>query len=332
MPLPDLRARVVPALLAACLLALTFASAAAAAKTKTISGDLRVVDAKGRTLAQQTQYTGGGATVKSDKKADCFGPDTGGSGAKVEIPGFTALSQLADAGGSEKAVKPLSVSDHFDFGLALCGIGKAVSPQTGFWYLKVNHVASQVGGDQTEIGKGDDVVWFLIKDFNDPEPTELALSAPTAATAGGDVKVKVVSYGPDGSKSPAEGVEVSGADSPTDAKGKTTVPADEPMLQLQATADAAIPSNTVYVCTQGPDECPAGYAAPIGGTKGADKIKVGKDSTTVSGGGGDDRIVATSGKYGDVIKCGSGDDRVTVSKPLKKLSGFKGCERVKVAR
>jgi hypothetical protein len=333
MPLPDLRTRAfVPAVLGACLLTLTFTSAAAAAKSKTVGGDIRVVDAEGRTLAQQTQFTGSGLKVKSDKGADCFGDGTGGTGKRVEIPGFTALSQLADAGSSDRSVKPLSITDHFDFGLGLCGVGRAKSPQTGFWYLKVNHESSQVGGDQTPVKSGDDVLWYLIDDFTSPTPDELALSAPAAAKAGGDVPVKVVSYDDGGKRRPAAGVTVEGADRPTDAKGKVTVPADEPMLELTATREGSIPSNTEFVCTQGPAECPDGYAATIGGSKGKDRIKVGPESTTVYGGGGDDRITATKGRYGDVIKCGAGKDLVKVSKELKKRSGFSGCERVRVAR
>lgn len=332
MPLPDLRLRAaVPVLLGACLLALSFASAAAAAKSKTVPGELRVVDPKGKALAQQTQYTGG-VSIKSDKRADCFGPGTGGSGKRVEIPGATALGMIADAGASDGEVRPLSISDAFDFGIALCGIGRAVSPETGFWYLKENHVGSELGGDQTVVEKGDEVLWYLIQDFNDPTPDELALSAPTRAKAGGELTVKVVSYADDGTRTPAAGVTVSGAEAPTDAKGRTTVAADEPLIELTATREGSIPSNAVFVCTQGAATCPAGYAATTGGSGGDDEIKVADEATTVLAGAGDDRIAATKGSYGDVFKCGAGEDRVTVSRTLKKRSGFSGCERIKVLR
>lgn len=333
MPLPDSRTRaVLPVVLGACLLALSLASAAAAAKPKTVAGDLRVVDSNGRTLAQQTQYVGDGVKVKSDEDADCFGDGTGGSGKPVAIPGFTALSQLADAGAADRSVRPLSISDHFDFGIALCGIGRAVSPQTGFWYLKRDHAGSQVGGDQTPVKPGDEILWYLVEDFSTPTPDELVLSAPDAAKAGGELTVKVVSYDDAGERTPAAGVSVEGADGETDAKGRLTVDADEPMLELTATREGSIPSNTEFVCTEGPGDCPAGYAETVGGTSGKDRIKVGRASTTVYGGGGDDRISATKGRYGDVFKCGAGDDVVRVSRELKKRSGFAGCERVKVAR
>jgi hypothetical protein len=333
MPLPDLRPRAfVPALLGACLLALSFASAAAAAKPKTIPGDLRVVAANGRSLAQQTQFTGSGLKVKTDRRADCFGQGTGGSGRRTAIPGYTALSQLADAGTSERSVRPLSISDHFDFGLALCGIGRAESPQSGFWYLKLNHVASQVGGDQTPVEPGDDVLWYLIDDYTEPTPDELALSAPAAARAGGEIPVKVVSYDDGGKRRPAAGVAVTGANGPTDARGRTTVPADASMIRLTATRAGSIPSNTEFVCTKGPRGCPAGYAEDIGGSKGKDRIRVGPRATTVRAAGGDDRITAKRGRYADAFKCGAGKDLVKVSKGLKKRSRFSGCERVRIAR
>lgn len=333
MPLPDLRLRAaIPVVLGACLLALSLAPTAMAAKSRTIAGDVRVVDSDGRTLAEQTQYTGGIAKVKTDKRADCFGAGTGGSGKRVEIPRLTALAQLADAGTSARGVRPLSISDHFDFGLALCGIGRAKSPQTGFWYLKVDHVASQVGGDQTKVQKGDDVLWYLVEDFNTPTPDELVLKAPVARKAGAEFNVRVVSYDGDGRPTPASGVAVSGADGLTKADGKVKVTADEPMIELTATREGSIPSNTEYVCTQGPDGCPDGYAETIAGSKGKDRIKVRPRSTTVLAGGGDDLIDAKKGRYGNVFKCGAGRDTVKVSKQIKKRSAFRGCERIRVAR
>ena len=191
------------------LFAFTFASLAEA-KSKTVPADLRVVNSAGKSLADGTQFSGP-VTIKTDKKADCFGEGTGGSGAKAEVAGSTALGQLAEGGAAFPGIDPLSVTDFFDFGLGLCGVGKAVAPSTGYWYLKVNHAASFTGGDQTEVKKGDEVLWYLIADFNDPTPDELALK--TVGSPSGDAfEVKVVSYADDGTKSAAEGVDVSGAD------------------------------------------------------------------------------------------------------------------------
>lgn len=332
MPLPDLRLRaVVPAVLGACLLALSFASAAAAVKSKTVPGELRVVDSNGKTLAEQTQYTGS-VKIETDPKASCFGPGTGGSGDVAQVPGATALGLLADAGTTDRDVTPLSVTDSFDFGLGLCGIGKAVAPETGFWYLKQNHVASQTGGDQTELSKGDEILWYLIEDFNAPVPDELVLSASTRVKDGADIPVKVVSYADDGTRSPAEGVDVAGADGPTDAAGKTTVAADGDLVELSATRAGSIPSNKMTVCTLAAAKCPAGYAQTIGGGDGDDKITVDQLASTVLAGDGDDRIKATQGSSGEIVKCGTGDDELVIAKAISKRSKASGCERIKIVR
>ena len=325
MPIPVLRARVAVVGLA---LAATM-SLASVADAKTIPAELRVVDSDGTVLAEQTQYTSKEAVdVKTDRKADCFGPGTGGSGDKVDVPGGSALAQLVDGGRADRDLRPLSISDNFDFGLALCGIGEAVSPQTGFFYLKTNHVASQTGGDLTQVGKGDEVLWFLIEDFNDPIPDELVLSAPDTAKAGGDVTVKVVAYADDGAKSPAEGAIVTGADAPTDASGKATVPADSDLLELTATREGAIPSNGEAVCTTKVADCPAGYAETIAGTGGDDKIATGRSAETVLAGGGDDQIAGGRGAAPDLVKCGGGDDKVT-GYGKSGDTRFAGCEKVR---
>ena len=323
-PSPRLRA-VVPVILGACLLALSFV-ASAEAKSKTVPAELRVVDADGKTLAEQTQYTGA-VSIKTDPKAECFGPGTGGSGDKAKLDSANALGLIADGGIASRSLKPLSVSDSFDFGLALCGIGKAISPDTGFWYLKQNHTASMTGGDLTLLKKGDDILWYLIEDFNDPTPDELALKAPSRVKSGESITVKVVSYADNGKKTPAEGAEVTGADKPTDAKGKTTFTADDDLFGLTATRKGSIPSNTEVICTLIAAKCPAGFAATIGGTNGDDKIVGTAEAEVIEAGRGDDEIDASQGASPDVINCGGGKDKLILAKRQK--HGKNGsCERV----
>lgn len=333
MPIPVLRARVA-AVVGFALTTLMFTSIAEA---KSIPAQLRVVDSNGDILAEQAQYTTTSETkVKTDRKADCFGPDTGGSGKPAAVPGSTALSQLLDATRSDRDVRPVSVSDSFDFGLAICGIGEAVSPQTGFLYLKQNHVGAQAGGDQTILKKGDEILWFLIEDFEAPTPDELVLKAPATAKAGSEIRVKVLSYADDGKRSPARGVEVTNADAPTDAKGVTTVPAESDLVLVQATRAGSIPSNVGEVCTTRLAKCPRGYAATIGGTDDDDKIAAGKLAETILAGDGDDRIDATkAGSAPDLIKCGAGDDAVTFDggdPPDPTGTRIAGCERVRAGR
>ena len=327
MPTPNLRLRaVVPAFLGACLLAFTMSASAEAKTTKTVPTQLRVYDSNGDSLAEQTQYTGS-VDIKTDKNAACFGEGTGGSGDKVTLDDPNALGLLSDGAIVGRLLKPLSVTDSFDFGLGLCGIGKAVAPSTGFWYLKQNHVASQTGGDQTIVKKGDDILWYLIEDFNDPIPDELVLSEPSKVKQGDSIKVKVVSYADDGKKTPAEGVDVTGASKPTDAKGVTTVDADEDLLGLTATRKGSIPSNTEVICTLPASLCSPGFQATVGGTDGADKIVGTSQAETILAGGGDDKVDASKGASPDLVNCGGGKDVVTLAKSQKNTE-TRSCERV----
>lgn len=326
MSTPSTRLRaVVPALLGACLLAFTM-SASAEARSKTVPTQLRVYDAKGKSIAEQTQYTGA-VDIKTDRKADCFGKGTGGSGDSVSLDDPNALGLLADGAIADRSLKPLSVTDSFDFGLGLCAIGRAVAPSTGFWYLKQNHVGSQTGGDQTLVKKGDDILWYLIDDFNDPIPDELVLSLPKKIKRGDTITAKVVSYADDGTKSPAEDAVVTGADAPTNANGETTFKVDEDELGLTATRKGSIPSNTEVICTLPARVCPAGFAASIGGTDGADRIVGTSKAETIVAGRGDDKINASKGASSDVIKCGGGKDVVTIAKRQKNTK-TRSCERI----
>lgn len=327
MPAPTFRARsAAPVLLCACLLALTFTAPAEAGK-KSTAADLRVVDPDNHTLTEGTQLTGP-AKVKTDRKAACFGPGTGGSGDRVSVPGSTALGQLANAGVVDDDVSPLGITDAFDFGLGICRIGSAVAPETGYWYLKVNHQASFSGADQTKVHRGDDVLWYLIEDFNDPAPVELELSAPATAKPGEPFAVKATAWADDGERSPAAGVTVTGADAPTDAKGVTTVTVTNRTAVLRATQPGAIASNGEAVCTDALRDCPAGYATTIGGTRRGDEITGGKASERILAGPGRDEVDVRKGNAPDRINCGPGKDRLIV--PRKSSSRYRSCERVKL--
>jgi len=325
MPTPTFRVRrVAPALLAAVLLATSFASVAEA-KPKSKAAGLRVIASSGTSLAQGTQFTAP-TTIKTSKKADCFGEGTEGSGAKVDLPGFTALGQLADSPAAFPRLGPISVTDAFSFGLGLCGIGKSVAPSTGFWYLKVNHAGSLTGGDQTVVNKSDDVLWYLITDFTQPTPDELALRVPSGA-AGEEVTAKVVSYADNGAKTPAAGASVTGASAPTDADGETTVTLGDGVSKFRASREGSIPSSSVAICTDKVAKCPPGYAHTVGGTKKADAITGSNQAESIFAGPGDDEVDARAGKARDKINCGPGDDELILAKGSK--SPYKACEKVK---
>jgi hypothetical protein len=312
-------------LLLACAAAaaLTFPTAAGGAKFKTAGAGLRVVGPQGQTLAQQIQYTGS-VKVPTDPNALCFGQGSGGSGARAKLSGPTALGAVEDASATARDVRPLLVTDAFDFGLGVCGIGGFQAQGSASWYLKANHAGAQVGGDQLAVKKGDEVLWYLAPSF--PYPPELALEAPARVEPGGQAEVEVVSYADDGTRTPAAGATVSGGNAPatTDAAGTASVEVGSGDATLRATLGSDIPSNEARVCVAdsaagcSPQQTIAGSDKPdkVKGTKLADKIKAR---------GANDRVKAR-GDAPDRINCGTGRRDVAI---VDADDTTKACEKVK---
>jgi hypothetical protein len=242
-------------LAAACALAISLTLVlAGSAAAKGFSADLRVVGAGGKVLTEKTVATAT-TSVKTSAKATCFGAGTGGSGDAVSLKGNTAMGLLARASKSVAALSPLLISDHFDFGLALCGIGSSVAKGSSSWYLKINHKALEVGGEVAKIHAGDEVLWALVR-TEAPDyayPNELALTAPDTAKAGKAFTVRAFSYDGNGNRKPAGGVKVTGAADPTGADGRTEVTLSKP-AQLIARKSGEIPSASEPVCIGG--KCP----------------------------------------------------------------------------
>jgi hypothetical protein len=242
-----------PRLVAACALVLVMSLPfAASAAAKGFTAQLRVVGAGNRVLAEKTVKTVDNS-VKTSPKALCFGADAGGSGKPATIAGDTALGLLASASLSTGPLRPLLITDHFSFGLALCGIGKSIAAGESSWFFKINHKSPSVGGGQAKIKAGDEVLWDLAPSY--PYPAELALSAPEKVTAGTAFTVHVWAYDETGKRTPVKGAKVTGAAEPTAADGSTTVKLAKP-TKLIATDEADIPSARVAVCVGG--KCPAG--------------------------------------------------------------------------
>ena len=234
----------------ACALALVLSLAlAATAVAKGTEASLRVVGQGGKTLTEQTLKTGT-ISVKTDPKATCFGAGTGGSGKSVTVKGATALGLLAQATKSTASLRPLLVTDAFDFGLGLCGVGGNVVKGKASWYLKVNHKGAQVSGDAVTLKPGDEVLWDLAPSY--PYPNELVLEVPDTTTSGAPFTAHVFSYDEKGKRKPVAGATVTGATAPTAADGSTTVTVMGPTL-LQAKHGKEIPSPVVCVAGQ----CPA---------------------------------------------------------------------------
>jgi Domain of unknown function (DUF4430) len=331
-----------PALCAVSVLALLLApsigSASVTAKLRVLTPD-RVMDPGTTYIVDQ------GVNVPTRPDADCFGPP-GGSGTAFTYEKPNALSLLATAGRTTKAVAPLSLTDQFGFGLGICGIGGVESSSgSSFWYFKVNHEESSVGADQLEIHNGDDVLFYLAPDdFPNPNPAELELSAPARAQSGQPFTVSVAEhkcvtgssppFATTCSTGPASGVTVSGGDAPattaSDGTAQLTV-GSQGEATLAATRSTDIPSEALATCVADVlDDCPAVRGESLVGSPQGDRIKGTAGSDSIRSRGGDDEIDLRKGGA-DTVNCGKGRDTVTVERnaagdpPVIKGS----CERIR---
>jgi hypothetical protein len=314
-------ARLIVACAAAIVLTLPTAAAA-----RTTGAHLRVVGPSGQTLAQLDQYTRT-VKIKTDPQAQCFGPDTGGSGSKVKLPGPTGLGIVKDALATVRDLRPLSVTDAFDFGLGVCGIGGFQAQGAASWYLKHNHAGAQVGGDQLLLGKGDEVLWYLAPSF--PYPPELSLEGPVRADPGSQLTVQVFEHAEDGTRTPAAGATVNGGDAPAtaDAQGRASVSVGGAgTATLRATRGADIPSNEVPVCVSDSlSKCNPKQGTLIAGTGKPDVIKGTKSPDEIKARARNDLVKARGGAP-DHVNCGAGRRDVAV---VDAEDTVRACEKVK---
>lgn len=246
--------RVMKVTIALVLCALAIPAAAQAAKPKV---ELRVVDAKGKQLAN-VEVKAASAEIPTSPDADCFGEGTGGSGIPLTLAGPTALGVVAQAAEQVRTLRPLELTDAFDFGLGVCGIGGAEPQGTSqFWTVRVDHEALQVGGDQFRVRRGDHVLWALVADTgSEPAAPALELQLPARAEPGDTIEAEVTEYADDGREAPAEGVKVSGAAELTDADGATELTLTR-SRRLVAKRGDAIASAKLEVCVKAQlSKCP----------------------------------------------------------------------------
>ena len=118
---------------------------------------------------------------------------------------------------STAALRPLLITDAFDFGLGICGVGSSAPTKKLSWYLKVNHENPELGGE-------------LVKLQSRRRSALGAGSVPVPGRAGAESRrtkrqpvepftVSVFSYDDKGKKTPAAGAKVTGATAPTGADG-----------------------------------------------------------------------------------------------------------------
>jgi len=320
--------------IAALAALLTLAWLVPAEAGASVGVNLRVLNTEGKALAQLRQYTDT-VQIKTDPDADCFGTGSGGSGKTVTVNGPTALGVVVDGEATQRAIRPVSVTDAFGFGLGICGFGGYKSDSNHFWYLKVNHVESSVGGDQVKLSGGDDVIWYLIRQDSCPPPdyfceiSDLQLTAPARARANSLVPVHVDAYSRTGQRTSAQGAEVDGGTAPvfTDSGGNAMVRlgAGGP-AQLFATRGRDIPSQYVSVCVADDlASCPQHHGMTIAGSDGPDQINGTPGPDKVKARGGDDRINVRGGGP-DTVKCGGGRDVVKADRSDKIA---RNCEKVR---
>jgi hypothetical protein len=305
--------------------------------------DLRVVSNEGGNLADVRQYVPGSTAVKTFPGDDCLDPTPPfkqSSGQSYTQPGPTMLSAIWEAGQVEPGLQPVRVSDadYSSFGsLTICQINQKTPP--GFFFLKANHQALQVGASLFALQGGEDLLAYRTpSDFSTDE--ELDLSAPVRV-APGVVTVNVRAY--TDTVQPRSGATVVGADSPvqTDFAGNAAVSfAAEGVYSLTAFGDNDdIPSRTLTVCVNAQPEraCPAergrkilgsDEAEGIKGTDGNDEIRPRGGNDGVKAGAGADLIVANGGGR-DRLFCGGGKDRAVRD---RKDRAAKSCEIVRGGR
>jgi Ca2+-binding RTX toxin-like protein len=327
---------------------IALAAVGPAGASASVPVDLRVASSDAGNLANVIQYVPGSTTVKTSSGPDCFNPAKQSSGKSYTLGGPTMLGAIWEAAQVEPALQPvrLSDADYASFGaLGVCQINAKTPP--GFFFLKANHQALQVGADLFGVQGGEQLLAYRTPDdFSTDE--ELDLSAPVRVATGAPVTVNVRSYTSSFSSGgatvqPRLGATVGGAGAPvtTDAAGNATVTFPAPgTYQLTATGDYDdVPSPTLSVCVaaQPERECPAERgreilgsddAEGIKGTDGNDKIRPRGGNDGVKSGAGDDMIIVNGGGR-DRVFCGGGKDAVTrdkkdkVSKSCEVINGKK---------
>ena len=119
------------------------------------------------------------------QRRDCFGQGTGGSGDRVNgrrAPPRSACSrrvpQRSGPAPRSRSPTPSTVS-------ASASAGSAASSSQGssFWYLKRNHVGSQVSRQPDQVHQGDEILWYLIAQLPAASRRARARQAPASGGA-----------------------------------------------------------------------------------------------------------------------------------------------------
>jgi hypothetical protein len=274
------------------------------------------VEAEGHDIGPGFRYVHDSVTYTTAKTDSC-----NGSGEQGSLDGATALGLVIQAADFTRDLRPVRISDEFDFGLLVCGIGDFESSDMSYWLYKVDHVAPEVGADQFPITRSnDEVLWYFVDmatGSNVGNELELVLS-DNVVQAGDPVEVTVREYDFNGQASPAAGVSLEGAgDVMTDANGKASVVFNEagrPFIRGVRGGD--IQTDLLHLCVwqNAASECDRWLTGWTVGTDGNDRVRGTENPERIAGRGGDDKINSRGDGESDSVRCGRGDDVARVDR------------------
>jgi hypothetical protein len=314
------------AALVACAVAALAASSASAASTTT---PLRV-EANGNDIGPGWTYAHDSVTYDTSQSEAC-----GGSGESSSISGPSALGLLVQAADYTRRLDPVQISDQFEFGQFVCGVGTYTGSDTAFWLYKVDHASPEVGGEQFPINEGnEEVLWYFVDTVTGANTgNELFLSiGDPIVQAGSPTEVTVLEYDGSGQSTPAEGVRIIGGNGAvTDATGTALLTFDQPGRQfIRGDRGNDIPTDGQRLCVwdDSKSECDEFIATRVVGTKGDDRISGTDLPERFIGRDGDDRITSRGDDAADTVRCGPGDD-VARADRLDRVA--RNCETVRRA-
>jgi hypothetical protein len=291
----------------AALAACAFAALAAPSAADAVTTQLRV-EADGKDIGPGFHYVHDSVTYETSTAC-------GGTGDSYTIDGPSALGLLIQAADFTRALRPVQVSDEFEFGKFVCGVGGYEGSDTAYWLYKVDHVAAEVGGDQFPIDRSHgEVVWYFVNGTSN-SGNELELVLPDQVVqAGKPVEVTVREYDASGKASPARGVRLTGADGVRTKKDGTAqvVFEDAGTPFIRGVRGPDIPTETEHLCVweKAASECDKWLTGWVVGTDGDDGMRGTDNPERITGRGGDDRIRSRGDGEADSVRCGPGDDVV----------------------
>jgi hypothetical protein len=289
----------------AALAACVFAALAAPSAADAVTTQLRV-EAGGKDIGFGYHYVHRSVTYKTSTAC-------GGTGDSYTIDGPSALGLLFQAADVNRALRPVQVSDEFDFGKFVCGVADYEGSDTAYWLYKVDHVEAEVGGDQFPIDRShDEVLWYFVNGTsNSGNELELRLH-DQVVQVGEPVEVTVRQYDRNGKASPAKGVRLTGG-ARTKKNGTAQVVFNSTGTgRIRGVRAPDIPTATEYLCVwkTSASECDDWRTGFVLGTDENDRMSGTDDPEPILGRAGDDRIKSRGDHRADTVGCGPGDDVV----------------------